>query len=139
MWVCTVSPRRARCATALCCSKRSAHAAAHALACASACLVAAGKGAFARLAIAPDFNAEIDWGQTTKEDLLEAKARAQVPSFRWFLHTCMRLGALDARDLLAHLDEQAQGEAATRPMPPSIPLQVDPFKGFGNKPDSKSK
>lgn len=58
-----------------------------------------------------DFDAEIDWGQTTKEDLLEAKARAQ-----------------------------AQGkEAATPPMPPSIPLEVDPFKGFGNTPDKKSK
>jgi hypothetical protein len=36
--------------------------------------------------LAPDFDAEIDWGQTTKQDLLEAKARAQVLSSSYVLH-----------------------------------------------------
>jgi hypothetical protein len=107
--------------------------------------------------LAPDFDAEIDWGQTTKQDLLEAKARAQVLSLLpiSFISPSARLPVLDTRahsrldacDLLALPGIQAQGEGAMPTMPPDIPLQVDPFKSgkgfgntpFGNKPDSKPK
>lgn len=58
-----------------------------------------------------DFDSEIEWGQTTKEELLEAKARADA--------------------------EETTGKSPEALMPPSIPLEVDPFKGFGDKPKGK--
>jgi len=53
-----------------------------------------------------DFETEMEWGQTTKEELLEAKARVE-----------------------------SKGSNPAPKMPPSIPLEIDPFKGFGNKPE----